>query len=203
VCYSRFRQPRVEVIVRRVLSVVGFLFFLTSFVPSQLHAQRAAAGASFTRMALTYPDGESNGFGGWLSWDLAGSGLGADVSVSLFPEDDPITGRQTQLLAGVRSGLRTGPIGVFGRVRPGFLHFGRRFYAPDIACILIFPPPESCLTASTVFSLDLGGTVEVYPASSAVVRIDVGDTLIRFPRGELDATWKHNFQFAAGAGVRF
>jgi hypothetical protein len=33
--------------------------------------------------------------------------------------------------------------GAFARVRPGMVHFSRRFFAPDTVCILIFPTPES------------------------------------------------------------
>jgi hypothetical protein len=144
-----------------------------------------------------------NGLGGWLSWDLAGAAVGFDVAANIFPEDHPIIGRQTQFLAGVRSGARMGKLGLFGRMRPGLVHFSERFLAPDIACIAIFPTPEACLIDATNFALDLGGIVELYPSRSTLVRIDIGDTLIRFNRSALDPAWKHNFQFAAGGGVRF
>jgi hypothetical protein len=146
-----------------------------------------------------------NGFGGWFAWDLASTGptVGLDVGVNFFPEDHPIIGRQTQLLAGVRSGIRTDRFGAFGRVRPGLVHFSERFFAPDTVCILIFPPPESCLVDATNLAIDLGGTLEVYPTPRSVVRVDVGDTLIRFARTRQDAVWKHNLQVAAGAGLRF
>jgi hypothetical protein len=187
--------------VRRA-SVVLALPLLLSPV---LHAQTASAGASYTLLSLTYPDQIPNGFGGWFTWDLAAAGvtIGADVGVNVFPEDHPIIGRQTQVLGGVRSGIRTDRIGAFARVRPGLLHFSERFFAPEIVCILIFPPPESCLIEATNLAVDFGGTVELYPTGRSVVRVDLGDTLIRFSRSRQDAVWKHNFQFAAGAGLRF
>lgn len=186
----------------RRASVVLAIAFLCS---CGLHAQHASAGASYTLLSLTYPDQIPSGVGGWFSWDLADTGptIGADVGVSFFPENHPIIGRQTLALAGVRGGVRVARVGAFARVRPGVVHFSERFLAPDIVCILIFPPPESCLIESTNAALDLGGTVEVYATPRSVVRIDVGDTLIRFARSQQDALWRHNLQLSAGAGVRF
>jgi hypothetical protein len=190
--------------VRRFRSMVGVLtFFATCLSPQLLQAQSAAVGASYTFLSLTYPDQMPNGLGAWFSWDASGSALGLDFAINTFPEDHPIIGRQTELLAGVRSGIRIGKVGVFARLRPGIVHFSERFIAPDIACIAIFPTPEACLIESTNFVVDVGGTVEFYPTRSALIRIDVGDTLIRFDRSGLDPSWKNNFQFAAGAGVRF
>ena len=190
-----------EVSVRRA-SVV---FAILSLLSPALHAQNASAGASYTLLSLTYPDQIPDGIGGWFTWDLADAGptIGADVGINFFPENHPVIGRQTQALAGVRGGIRFGRVGAFARVRPGLLHFSERFFAPDIVCILIFPPPESCLIESTNAALDLGGIVEMYPTTRSVVRIDVGDTLIRFARSQQDAVWKHNLQLSAGAGVRF
>jgi hypothetical protein len=123
--------------------------------------------------------------------------------VNLFPEDHPVIGRQTQLLAGVRGGVRSDRLAAFARVRPGLTHFTGRFTAPDIACIAIFPTPEACLIKATNFAVDAGGTFEVYPTLRTVLRFDLGDTVIRFARTGLDPAWKHNLQFVAGVGIRF
>jgi hypothetical protein len=45
--------------------------------------------------------------------------------------------------------------------------------------------------------------VEFSPSPRAVIRVEVGDTVIRFNRTEFDAVWRHNFQLSAGAGMRF
>lgn len=187
--------------MRRSVVVLAVLILLSP----GLNAQNSAVGASYTLLSLTYPDQIPNGFGAWFSRDLAAEGpaIGFDAAVSFFPEDHPIIGRQTQLLGGVRAGLRGSRFGAFGRVRPGLVHFTERFLAPDTVCILIFPPPDSCLVKSTNAALDLGGTAEFYPTVRSIVRLDFGDTLIRFSRTSQEAVWKHNFQFAAGAGLRF
>jgi hypothetical protein len=173
------------------------VFVLFSLVAVPLRAQDTTVGGSYTVLSLTYPDQIPNGFGGWLTWRFV------DVGLNLFPEDHPVIGRQTQVLGGVRGGLRRERFGAYARLRPGLIHFSRRFLAPDIGCIAIFPTPEACLIEATNLALDVGGTVEFSPSTRAVIRIDVGDTVIRFERAELDAAWRHNFQLTAGAGVRF
>jgi hypothetical protein len=174
--------------------VVVLLF---SLVSTPLRAQDSSAGASYTLLSLTYPDQMPSGFGGWLTWKFI------DVAANVFPEDHPIIGRQTQLVAGVRGGVRMERLGVFARVRPGFVHFSERFFAPDIVCVAIFPPPEACLIEPTNLAVDMGGTVELFATSRATLRVDLGDTLIRFARDGQDPVWKHNFQLAVGAGLRF
>ena len=174
-----------------------FVLVLLSLFAAPVRAQEMTVGASYTLLSLTYPDQIPNGFGGWLTWRFV------DLGVNFFPEDHPIIGRQTQLVAGVRGGVRTDRFGAFARVRPGMIHFSERFFAPDIVCVAIFPPPESCLIDSTNFTVDLGGTVELYPSPRTVVRVDVGDSVVRFARTGQDAAWRHNFQLAAGGGFRF
>ena len=177
------------------LSLVVLVVVSLSAAP--VRAQGTTVGGSYTLLSLTYPDQIPAGLGGWLTWGFV------DAGVNLLPEDHPIIGRQTQVLAGARAGIRPGGLGVFARVRPGIIHFSRRFLAPDIGCVAIFPTPDACLVKATNFALDLGGTVEFSPTSGTVIRVDVGDTLIRFGRSELDAAWRHNFQLSAGGGLRF
>jgi hypothetical protein len=177
------------------VSLVAFVLAAVLALP--LHAQDATVGASYTLLSLTYPDQIPNGLGGWLTWRFV------DVGLNVFPEDHPIIGRQTQLLAGVRGGFRLGGFGAYARVRPGLVHFSERFLAPDIGCVAVFPTPEACLVDATNFAMDFGGTVELSPTSRTLIRIDVGDTLIRFARTEFDPAWRHNLQFSAGGGFRF
>src|SRR5688500_788604 len=102
------------------------VFVLLSACAAPLRAQDTTIGASYTLLSLTYPDQIPYGFGGWLTWRFV------DVGVNLFPEDHPLIGRQTQVLAGLRGGIRTERIGAFARIRPGVIHFSERFFAPEI-----------------------------------------------------------------------
>ncbi len=86
--------------------------------------------------------------------------------------------------------------GVFAKVRPGFTSFGHRAfnvspvtvggtsrgqiqcYGPAAAGTLpCFRIEENRLTAA---ALDVGGVVEFYPSKRIVVRVDGGDTILRY-----------------------
>ena len=164
------------------------------------HAQ-SQAGVRYSALAQDYPDQTRSGLGGFFIYAPA-DWVGIDVSSDLFFAED-VGGSAWQTLAGPRLGTRWNDLGVFARLRPGFVRFSERFYKPDIVCIRIFPPPESCLAPRTNFALDIGGTVDVPLGPRMALRLDLGDTLIRFDRGTLDPKWTHNLQFGAGVGWIF
>ena len=155
------------------------------------------------------------GFGGRFGF-RATSFFTFEGEVNLFPSDIPdevpVTSSRLEGLFGVKIGPRFDRFSVFGKVRPGFVRFGE---APEpIACILIFPPPLSCVLASgqTVFALDLGGGVELYPTDRSLVRFDVSDLMLQYKgpvfNREREAFteggfWSHNLRLAVGAGFRF
>src|SRR5205823_4151411 len=77
---------------------------------------------------------------------------------------------------GVKVGARKKNFGVFGKARPGFIHFS---VVPGFACV-VFPGPISGLCpqpAKTNFAFDVGGVVEYYPSKRAVLRFDAGDLI--------------------------
>jgi outer membrane protein with beta-barrel domain len=94
---------------------------------------------------------------------------------------------------GIKTGLRFDRFGVFGKVRPGFIH--------------------SDFTDNTNFSLDVGGVLEFYPTKRMLVRFDAGDTIVNrealpvfFNRGLFVPRRNyatHNLQLSAGVGFRF
>lgn len=118
-----------------------------------------------------------------------------------------------QGLFGPKIGIRTKRVGLFGKVRPGFLRYTSkaRFDGPTNvpAPVLRFEYRD---TAG--FALDLGGVVEFYPSRHTVFRFDIGDTMIRYkqeffnldgtPRGTPSNNFtNHNLQFNVGFGLRF
>ena len=158
-------------------------------------------GGHYSALALEYPDQTRHGAGAFFVYSPR-EWLGVDVSTMVFAAKD-VGGSAWQLLAGPRVGGTFSGLGVFGRVRPGLIRFSERFYAPEIICIAIFPPPEGCLASATNVALDLGATVEVSPNGSTVLRFDIGDTLTRYRRGDARHHWKHGLQFNAGVGWAF
>lgn len=105
-------------------------------------------------------------------------------------------------LFGAKAGIRGRRIGLFGKVRPGFMHFDR-----DSAC------PGCDIKGNFELALDAGGVLEFYPSRKFVVRFDAGDTMIfleeksRLSEGFrtvfLSATTLHKLQFSVGAAFRF
>lgn len=183
-------MTRLTLLIHLALLSCAFLLPLTTTA----HAQ-TQLGAHYSALALAYPDQTRAGVGAFAVYSPR-EWIGADVSTTYF-FSEPIGGTAWQVLAGPRAGTRVAGLGIFGRVRPGFIRFSERFYAPEVICIAIFPPPESCLASATNLALDIGGTVAASLSRSTVLRLDVGDTLIRY-RGIDGGTWKHGLQFVAG-----
>ncbi len=186
----------------RIIIIGLSLLCLSSSVFAQPDGPQVSLGGHYSALALDYPEQRRSGGGGWVAYDGLGP-FGLDVAMTLFAGDNAFAGRVTQLLAGARSGIRRERFAAFARVRPGVTRFGRRFMAPEIVCIAIFPTPEACLTLQSTFTLDIGGTVQLFIPTRSVLRIDVGDAIIRFDRRRFQSTWRHNLQITAGAGLRF
>lgn len=154
------------------------------------------------------------GVGGRFSWHPTAL-LGAEAEVTFYPGDFPdapaFSRSRIESLFGVTVGPRIGGLRPFAKLRPGVVNF-REAPAP-FACILIFPPPLRCALASgaTVFALDVGGGIELFPTGRTFVRVDAGDRIVRYPAPALDADgtaredafFSHDFRFAIGGGVRF
>ncbi len=129
--------------------------------------------------------------------------LAAEAQVDYFPQHDnvfigpidvPLWGSKTLAVFGAKAGVRNERFGVFGKARPGFIHFSRvlGFGCFGGPC----PQPKK-----TVFAFDVGGVVEYYPSRRTVLRFDVGDTIIGKDRQFFPT--RHNLQVSVGAAFRF
>jgi len=150
--------------------------------------------------------------------------IGLEAEGNLFPRDHRESGfgpmgRMAQGQFGVRVGKRFKGLGVFGKVRPGFVSFSRVSYLVSTFPITFFGTQFTIgnfgFRKERFFSTDVGGVVEFYSSRHLMARVDLGDTIIRYP--EIDAPGfslsqniqrippetRHNFQFAAGVGFRF
>lgn len=169
---------------------------------AQSETPKIELGAHYTVLRLRDFDTTDSGVGGRITYNITNS-IGIEGEYNFFPEKrvlftNPfyLNSRRTQGLFGVKAGMRSEKAGVFGKLRPGFVHFGEGTFDPTILTILPVPPAAS----STEFALDAGGVLELYPSRAVALRFDVGDTMIRF--GGLGYT-SHNLQFTAGVGFRF
>ena len=191
---------------------VGLVALITVVVPTCALAQdRFDVGANVVVARSSEFDDTDTGVGGRFSWHPTPL-VGADAEMTFYPASFPdangFSSSRIEGLFGVTVGPRLAGVRPFVRVRPGFL----TFRGQAVVCILIFPPPLSCELAQgrTLFALDLGGGVELFPAGRAVVRVDVGDRILKYPgpsfrggRATEDSFYGHDFRVAAGAGVRF
>jgi hypothetical protein len=155
------------------------------------------------------------GFGARVSWNPSAL-LGTEAEMTFHPDDLGVEGAEfsrsrVEGLFGVTVGPVIGRVRPFGMVRPGFVIFQEA--SNPVACILIFPPPLSCTLAAgaTVFALDIGGGLELFPTARTFVRLDAGDRMLRYPGPALSsdgtaregAFFSNDFRLAIGAGLRF
>jgi len=173
--------------------------------------ERFDAGAHVAVARSNEFDATDTGVGGWFSWHPTGL-IGADAEMTVYPSSFPnengFSRSRIEGLFGATIGPRLAGVRPFARLRPGFL----TFRGQPVVCILIFPPPLSCQLAvgRTVLALDLGGGVELFPSSRALVRVDVGDRILKYPGPSFrdgqtaqGSFYSHDFRVSAGAGVRF
>jgi len=130
-----------------------------------------------------------------------------------------VTGRIGEGLFGVKAGKRFSKVGVFAKARPGFMTIGKGYFdlIPTSGGFVTLVPHRI-----TPFALDLGGVFEFYPSKKVVLRVDLGDTILRYPQRSFigfnvdpvtfaltpvqriqPAYTTHNTQFIVGVGFRF
>ena len=199
-------------------------------------APKFEAGVQFTLLTvnqptpafnccLIIPPGYANsywksGIGGRLTYNF-NEFLAAEATVNYFSDAriDPLffralpEGQIYQGQFGFKAGKRSERVGIFAKARPGFVGFTEVSQLVNSTQPVIFPNFQS--ERETYFSMDVGGVVEFYPSRNTVIRIDAGDTIIRYgtfralgftfaqPVIERAPETRHNFQLVAGFGFRF
>jgi len=182
-----------------LLFAIGLGTSLTS--PGQTEKHPLETGAQFTGLHLNTLGERALGFGGRGSYEFTRRTLiiAPEVEFNYFPQNPSGNFGESQLLAGVRVGLKTDFLGAFVKVRPGVVYFGGNDFKSRNS------------GSSTNFACDVGAVLE-YPASGRVsVRVDLGDTLIQFSRPVFtgqsaipkSAGLSHNFQGGVGIVFRF
>jgi hypothetical protein len=182
--------------------VVGLFIFFTALVDAGLaQTERPLEiGAQFTILRVD-PLGEgATAVGGRASYDLRFRRLtiAPELEFNCYPQNPSGDFGETQLMAGVRAGVRIDRLRFFLKVRPGLVHFGGNNFTRRNG-------------SSTNFALDLGGVFEYYISHRGALRLDVGDTMIRFPQpivtgGILPVQstgWYNNLQNGGGVSLRF
>ncbi|MBL8172226.1 MAG: porin family protein [Acidobacteria bacterium] len=172
---------------------------------AQSDTPKVEVGVHFTSLRLSEFEKNDPGVGARVTFNL-NKNIALEGEFNFLPrEQTNISGDRKQGLFGVKAGWRNDRFGVFGKARPGFIHFSRT--ALPVACVATDPPPLSCTVGGTTpFAFDLGGVLEFYPSQHTVVRFDAGDTMIRYERLRFTGREhfvSHNPQFSIGVGYRF
>lgn len=161
------------------------------------------------------------GLGGRVSFDLTRT-FALEGEVGFFP-NDRLSGeefnlgtgpfrivsdrRRTDVLVGIKAGMRSERVGVFGKARPGFTRLtdrGTKCVGSGCDTILSLLARNSYRTE---FAFDVGGGMELYPTARMVTRFELGDTIIRHRSQALpcpaSSCTSHNLSSRLGFGYRF
>ena len=200
--------------------------------PFEVGAQLTFIGINFPERVVTSPPStgasvalprdhvSTAGFGGRFGYNV-NRHFALEAEVNHMPErniNEIFQNRRTQILAGLRAGRRWEKVGLFAKARIGAMHFDE--YGQRGPCTVTTPGARDCFDdARLFFATDVGGVVEYYPTSRTILRVDAGDTIIRFrdvgpitfpPVGTFAGSslftrreTTHNFQMTFGIGFRF
>jgi hypothetical protein len=208
----RFKSRTLKINPRQTFVSLGivFLIWLTVvLVSGQTHAQGYAyeppkfeAGPLFTGLRLDTMGEAAAGLGGRFTYNRF-EHLAFEAEAGHFPENPSGNFGETEALFGVKAGTRFDQLGIFAKLRPGFIYFGGGDAAERMSDRLHF-------------ACDLGVVFEYYPSSRSMLRADFDDTIIPFggtrfispvgtPAGprivRLGTT--HNFQTSLAFAFRF
>jgi hypothetical protein len=136
------------------------------------------------------------GVGGRVTFNVNDK-ISLEGEASYFPENPSGNFGETTGFFGVKAGKRVEKIGMFGKLRPGFINFGGRFF-------------DLRLSKREFFALDVGGVVEFYPSPYVVLRLDFRDVVIPYGDAKYLLTLvpkrlgtSHNLQQSFSIGMRF
>jgi hypothetical protein len=152
------------------------------------------------QLALLRFFGLRAGAGGRITYNI-NDAFAFEGEANFLPDNEDFLfsgGRQTQFLFGLKSGQRSETIGIFGKLRPGFVQFDRYFIGENNPACGGFALPAECFGTKRNFALDVGGGFEYYPNRFTVIRFDFSNLIIRY-LGQTDNT----LQIGIGAGLRF
>lgn len=192
-------------------TIVMLLLAATARAQTQTDEHKFEVGAFYTAVNLEGFGEAVNGLGGRLGYNF-NKYLALDAEASFFPEThlgNNQFGQKTQTFIGVKAGARSRYVGVFAKARPGVMFIGEVTSSFDCTSSRL---GETCRPNHNNFALDAGGVVELYPSSRTIIRVDVGDTIVRlrnanglpvFGNPQVTNDITHNFQASIGFAYRF
>src|SRR5262245_17241406 len=157
------------------LVAINLLLVCASTARAQEKGPKYEVGIHYAALYVTEKSDKDSGVGLRFTYNL-NDYVGLEAETTQFEQTREGGGNnETQGLFGVRAGKRNKRYGVFGKVRPGLT----RFYLLGIT-----PGPNAFEQGHTRFALDVGGVFEYYFNRHAALRVDAGDTMVRFKPGD-------------------
>ena len=189
----------------RVLAVgaITFLLVCVSSAQAQEKNPKYEIGLLYATLNVTEKSDKDSGLGVRFTYNF-NDYVGVEAEETFYPNlREGSEGNERQGLFGVRAGKRNSRYGIFAKVRPGFT----RFYALGRPELGFFEQDR------TRFTVDVGGVFEYYPHRNLAVRVDAGDTMVRFKTGDffrqdfnrvfVQRRLSHNLQVNVGVAFRF
>lgn len=198
---SKSTKPLFRVLTCAAMS---FLFVFVSSVQAQEKNPKYEFGIHYAVLNVTEKSDKDSGLGLRFTYNF-NDYLSVDAESTYFPNlREGSEGNERQGLFGVRAGKRNSRYGLFAKVRPGYT----RFYSlGTTAGLNLFERDR------TRFTVDVGGVFEYYPHRHVAIRVDAGDTMIRFKTGDffqqdfnrvfVQKRLSHNLQVNVGLAFRF
>ena len=192
--------------LKPLFGCVAIVFFLICATSAQAQEKnpKYEVGVHYAALYVTEKSDKDSGVGLRFTYNL-NDYLGLEAEGTSFQQTREGGGNnETQGLFGVRAGKRNERFGIFAKVRPGVT----RFY-------LLGTPGQTVFEQGhNRFAVDVGGIFEYYPTRHTALRVDVGDTMVRFKTGDffyqrldepmfVQRKLSHNFQLNVGFALRF
>jgi hypothetical protein len=196
---------------RFFFTVAALLLLAPSGARAQTEEYKYEVGAVFTAVGAENLDGASKGLGARFGYNL-NENFALDAETAFFPRrhlGNDQGGQNVQGFVGIKAGARSKYVGLFAKVRPGVMFIGTSTSGFDCDTRDDF---RVCRPERNHLALDAGIVAEVYPSSRTIIRVDLGDTIVRFKSAgrnvfngaETSSTnVSHNFQASVGFGYRF
>jgi hypothetical protein len=178
---------------------------------AQTEEYKYEVGAVFTAVGAENLDGASKGLGARFGYNF-NEHFALDAETSFFPRrhlGNNQSGQNVQGFVGLKAGARSKYVGIFAKARPGVMFIGTSTSGFDCDTRGDF---RVCRPEHNHLALDAGVVAEVYPSSRTIIRVDVGDTIVRFRSAGRDvfngtqtssSDITHTFQASIGFGYRF
>jgi hypothetical protein len=192
------------------------LLGLTVLLRGSARAQNLETGLFFTYAFLEQIGSNDHevgtsiaGFGGRVGWRLVRF-VDAEGEVAVHPAAG-VSGYKVQAFAGAKVGARFSRVGLFAKVRPGFLYFWKDPFGMRRAGATFV---DTQWAHSVEPAIDVGGVFEYYAPNGVVVRFDLADTIVHYdsrrvfvsqrePLTEVGGFTTRNRQWSIGVGKRF